>query len=49
MSEIPLHRLDIVTGMDRGNCVTVSKIVEASLWHTNRCNNALVTVIHIVR
>ena len=49
MSEIPLHGLDIVTGMDRGNCVAVAKIVETSLRHANRCDNALVAVIHIVR
>ena len=49
MSEIPLYRLNIITGMNRGNCVAVSKIVEASLGHTNQCDNALVTVIHIVR
>lgn len=49
MSKVPLHRLDIVTGMDCGNCVAVAKIMEASLGHTDRCDNALVAVIHIVR
>ena len=49
MSKVPLHRLDIITGMDRGNCVAVAKIMEASLGHTDRCDNALVAVIHIVR
>ena len=49
MSKVPLNRLDIITGMDRCNCIAVAKIVEASLGHTDRCDNALVAVIHIVR
>ena len=34
VSKVPLHRLDIITGMDRGNCVAVAKIVETSLGHS---------------
>ena len=31
MSKVPLHRLDIITGMDRGSCIAVAKIMETSL------------------
>ena len=35
MAQVPLHRLDIVTGADRGNCVRVAQIVKACVRPAN--------------
>ena len=45
VAQVPLHRLDVVSGADRGNCVGVTQVVETGIGTTDGRNNALVLTI----
>ena len=45
VAQITLHRLDIVAGADRGDCVGVTQVVETGIGTTDGCNDALVLAV----
>ena len=45
MTQITLHRLDVVPGADRSNGVGVTQVVETGVGTTDGRNNALVLAV----
>ena len=39
MTEVPLHRLDVIAGTERGNCVRVAQIMKAGVRPANGCRS----------
>ena len=45
VTQITLHRLDVVPGSNRGNGVGVTQVVETGIGTTHGCNDALVLAV----
>lgn len=45
VTQITLHRLDIVAGADRGDCVGVTQVVETGIGTTHGRNDTLVLAV----